>query len=75
MSDFIEIKKAISTLRKVGCTSITVDRIKFRKSLCEYAWPMPTDDVKNGWWIHNGTDVIRIFGVDIKELTNDKNQD
>ena len=67
MSDFIDIKKAINALKKVGCTSITVDRIKFRQLLCEYEWPMPTDDVKNDWWIHEGTDAIRIFGVDIIE--------
>jgi len=67
MTDFIEIKKAIHTLTKVGCTSITVDRIKFRQLLCEHEWPMPTDDVKNDWWIRGGTDVIRIFGVDIIE--------
>jgi len=39
MSDFIEIMKAINTLTKVGCTSITVDRIKFRQLLCEHEWP------------------------------------
>ena len=71
MSDFIEIKKAISTLRKIGCTSITVDRVKFRRSLCEHEWPDQAGEVKNDWWIFNGTDAIRIFGVDIKELINE----
>ena len=67
MSDFIEIKKAIHTLKKVGCTSITVDRIKFRKALCEHEWPDQAGEVKNDWWIHEGTDAVRIFGVDIIE--------
>ena len=63
MSDLIEIKKAIHTLTKVGCTSITVDRLKFRNALCELE--RLTDDA--GWWIYNGTDIIRIFGVEIVE--------
>lgn len=67
MSDFIEIKKAIHTLTKVGCTSITVDRLEFRKILCEHEWPDQAEEVKNDWWIYNGTDIIRIFGVEIIE--------